>query len=246
MKEPFLPTIWAEVIRTRTEHPGRRREAVNVVAQRYWKPVYSFLLWKYKDVHKAEDLTQGFFTEIVMGHDLLQGADPTRGKLRNLLLTALGHYVGGEYRRDTARSRQPPGGFVSLEGLEDRRLPEPVAGATADQAYLFTWASSLIAETTREVKEECLREGQGLHWELFYATVLLPIVEGAEPPSNAELRAKHGLATDQDVSNRSETVRRKYRRVLRAKVRGPNESQEDVDSEIAELMRICAEFRASS
>ena len=58
-------TSWIHILSTRTEHPGRRREAVEAVSARYWKPVYAFLRGKGYGHDDAEELIQGFFADVV-------------------------------------------------------------------------------------------------------------------------------------------------------------------------------------
>ena len=110
--EAFDTTHWTTIFSARTLDDGRRRESVERLLGRYWKPVYCYLRRKGHDNEAAKDLTQGFFQEVVLGRDLVQKAESQKGRFRTFLLTALDHYVTSVYRADAAKKRRPEEGLV--------------------------------------------------------------------------------------------------------------------------------------
>ncbi len=81
----------------------------------YWKPVYSYIRCKGYPTEEAEDLTQGFFHEIVLGRGLVQQADGKRGRFRTFLLRCLNRYLADVFRTERTKRHMPPGGLRSLE-----------------------------------------------------------------------------------------------------------------------------------
>ncbi len=237
-------TDWSAVLRCLTVDPGRRRQAVSLIAGQYWKPVYCYLLRKCGQVQEAEDLTQGFFEQVVLGKELIQQADAEKGKFRTFLLAALNNYVRGEHRRQNTQKRAPANKLVSLAGLEESHLPQPTANATPEQAYTFTWASTLLNTVLTEVEAHCTRDGLGSHWAVFQGRVLLPIFENTDPLPLAQLCAQHGIASEATASAMVITVNRRFEKALRSRVRPLVNTDEEVEEEIRELMQICSSFRA--
>lgn len=251
MKDLFPnETDWSMIFRARTEHPGRRREALDVIARQYWQPVYSFFLRSCGNADKAMDLTQGFFMDLVLGRDLFGKADPKRGQLRSLLLKALQNYEREKWRWGTAAKRSPSTRLVSLDRLEDELLPEPVAGATAEQAFMLTWASCLITETLDEVKARCLMDDMGAHWKAFSAKYLQSESEEPDPPDVPPLITAAANSHKPTPSSMAITVERRFRKALREKLLRllPPEDRTEagIEAEIDELLRAYAQFRASS
>jgi RNA polymerase sigma-70 factor (ECF subfamily) len=237
-KEAFQTTQWTQILNVRTTDADRRRGAMGIILGQYWKPVYCHLRRKGYDNEAAKDLTQGFFTEIALGGDLIQKAEQTKGRFRTFLLTALERYVVSRLRAATAEKRQPRKGLVSLDGIEAPGIPEPASGATPEGAFHYAWASSLVDQVIAEVEAACRRGGMTKHWAVFHRTVVRPSLEGAEAPTLRELCDELGIASEAKASNMNVTVKRRFQAALRRQVRQYVDADEQVDQEIRELMEI--------
>ena len=73
-------------------------------ARWYRPPLYAYLRRRGHGREQAEDLTQGFFINL-LERRALRAADPERGRFRGFLLTALKRYVINEHERATAARR---------------------------------------------------------------------------------------------------------------------------------------------
>jgi len=122
---PWPTTLWP-LIRNLDE-PGHKKLASEVLAARYWRPVYAFLRKKGHDHHRASDFTQDFFLALFT-RDWALRADEKKGKFRTFLVTLLLRYV-----RDLQELRQP--GFEKGQ----RGLPFEIREA---DARLMTWSSA--------------------------------------------------------------------------------------------------------
>lgn len=244
--EAFGTTHWSEILDARTHTPQRRREVVGAIAGQYWKPVYAYLRRRGNDNEQAKDLTQGFFEAIVLGRELIQQADRSKGRFRALLLTALDRYVTSVHRSASAQKRRPAGGLVQLGGLDAPEELAVSAEATPEEAFAHAWASHLLEAVLSAVEAACRRAGQATHWEVFRRTVVEPILSGGRAPPLAQVCAEMGIDGEQRASNMNVTVKRRFRSLLVASVRPSVDSDEDVDDEIRELMAILSRRRPAT
>lgn len=221
----------------RTGDDSHRQEAVGAILERYWKPVYCYLRRKGHDNEAAKDITQGFFCEVVLSRDLIQQADPTKGRFRTFLLTSLDRYVIDRHRKAVALIRRPPEGLVSLVGSEGDDLPEPSQDATPEQAFHRAWAAHLLAEVLDEVATYYDQAGQLAYWAVFDGRCLQPILEGLPPVAFEELCREHDIVPKK-ARNMLITVKRRLARTLRREVRKSVNTDEDVDQEIRDVMEI--------
>ena len=234
----FQTTQWLEIRALAGLDEDQRREVLNGLIERYWKPVYCYLRRQGCDNEKAKDLTQGFFHDIVMGHHLIEQADQAKGRFRTLLLTALDRYVISVHRRQTAAKRHPTGGTISLDETQETVLSTAAQAMKPDEAFTYAWAVQLLQDVLAELREGCVRDGKEVHWELFDARVLAPIITGREPAALSELCARFGIATPVKAENMIVTVKRRFQAAMKHRVREYVSCDEEVDQEIRDLMGI--------
>ena len=235
-RKAFIITRWTEIRAARTLDPKRRRKATGRIMDRYWNPVYAYLRGKGNDHDKASDLVQGFFVKVIE-RDLIQQADPDKGRFRSLLLTALDRYAHGEHEKEVTQKRRPSGGVNSLDAFEVPP-PLPAIGASPEQIFDYAWVAQLIDEVRDDVEDQCRQAGQQQHWEVFRQTVLEPILFGAEIPPMPTLCQELDIGTPKQAAAMNVTVKRRFTRILRAHVLEFVASEEEVESEIGDLMEI--------
>jgi RNA polymerase sigma-70 factor (ECF subfamily) len=130
------------------------REALAVLCEGYWFPIYAFIRRSGKSPHDAEDLTQGFFARL-LENDMLAAADPAKGKLRTFLLSCARHFMADEHQRASAQKR----GAALVSSLdtvaaEERYAIEPVDDLTPDRLFQRRWAMTLLEQTLRALEAE--------------------------------------------------------------------------------------------
>jgi len=234
----FGTTRWTEIFDARSADEPRKRDALEGLLTRYWKPVYCYLRCRGLDTEDARDITQGFFHEIVLGHRLIEKADRARGRFRTFLLRCLNRYTANIRRAQRAKRRAPEGGRIRLNQLGRVRLPEPVHYATPVEIFDYAWASALLDQVIAEVAGKCREKGNATHWDLFRERILLPAMHNIESPSLANLCEKYRIQSKLKASNMIFTVKRYFQAVLRRHVRQFVGSDADVDEEISHLMKI--------
>ncbi len=120
--------------------------------------------------------------------------------------------------------------------MEGHRIPEPALSASPADAFNHAWAASLLDDALTELEKECTESGKRTHWEVFVARVVEPAMENASPIPLPELCAKFGINSEMIASNMIITVKRRFRSMLRRRVRSFVDSDDEIDEEIGELV----------
>ncbi len=234
----FHTTQWTQILASQTNDGQARSSALGSVMGHYWKPVYCYLRRKGYDNEKSKDLAQGFFTEIVMGRELVAKANPDTGRFRGFLLRALNNYLTSEWRKQSAAKRMPESGLLSLDGIEGPSLPDPNPQTSPDAAFAHAWATELLRNVLDNVRRQCIAANQETHWNIFHGRVVEPILNDTPIPPLPELCVRFGVSKPEQASAMQVTVKRKFHSALRSEVRRYVASDTEVDDEIAELMTI--------
>lgn len=234
----FPVTHWSRLAALKETASGERRDALNFLAERYWKPVYCYVRRRGYEAAEAEDLVQEFFLT-ALASELFAKADPARGRFRNLLLKSVQHFLAKEWRDGHAQKRHPAEGLISIRELasEAGAVIVPKDTRTPEDAFHRAWLCELVSRVLRTLEREYLVSGKQVHIELFRARVIGPILDGAEIPSLRELSDRYGLSI-KDIENRVITARRAYQRLLRDEIRLYAGSKEEVAEEIQDLWRL--------
>jgi DNA-directed RNA polymerase specialized sigma24 family protein len=154
----FTTTQWSVVLEAQGRSPAAQ-EALEKLCRTYWPPVYGFLRRQGFRL-EAEDLTQGFFALLLERRDL-DAVRREKGRLRSYLLTSLKHYLASERRRAMAIKRGKGQRPLSLEelGATERIEMEPADVLSADRLYERRWASTLMEQVLRRLKDEYCTAG---------------------------------------------------------------------------------------
>ena len=159
----FQTTHWTVIQEVHAGDEERARQVVSDLLQDYWKPVYCYLRRKGYGNEKSKDLTQGFFQEVVLGYELIRRADPTRGRFRTLMLTALDRYLANDHRHQNAQKRIPPDRLIPLERVALNELPDMPQDLSCEDSFNYVWVSELLDRLLSEVETDCRRRGMGIH-----------------------------------------------------------------------------------
>jgi len=228
----FLTTRWSLV-----EQAGSDEALIESLLERYWKPVYCYLRRKGYSNEDAKDLTQGFFHEIVLGHHLIEKADPSKGRFRSYLLVALDRYLINVKDKQDARKRIPSDKLIALDTSALSELPAAVSDLDAETSFNYAWVSTLLEEALQQLEDQCRREGTSTHWYLFRDRVLLPILNGASQSSLKALCEKYGVEDTMKASNMIITAKRRFRTILLGRLRSLVASDDQVREEWEEIRR---------
>lgn len=169
------------------------------------RPLEAYLIFSRRlEPGFAAEIVQDFVVSRVVERDLLERSDRCRGRLRNLLLTSLNHFLIDQLRRST---REPHLG-IDLDASET--AAQIGASAAFDQAL----AREVLQHTLARMQSYCTGADMTRTWELFEAHVVNPILFGSSPLSYQCLVTKFGFGTPVEVANALTTGKRVFRRLL--------------------------------
>ena len=231
----FQTTRWSLVVAAGGTTNPRSRAALADLCRVYWYPVYAFVRRSGKAADEAQDLTQGFFADLLQRKDL-GAADPKRGKFRSWLLGCATHYLANRHDFDTAQKRGGGTPAVPLLGEdgEERYSHEPVEGVTPEQLYLRRWAMLLLGRVLADFREENVRAGKAARFDL-----LQPYLVDEGEASYARLGEELGI-NENAVKAAVHGLRERFRDRLRTEIAGTVASVEEIDEEIRELLAALA------
>jgi len=235
--EAFLTTHWSIIKNVGLSDEDRNQALIGLLLGKYWKPVYCYLRRKGYDNEQAKDLTQGFFHEVVLGRGLIEKADQSKGRFRSFLLISLNRYLITVKTGQAAQKRIPNSKLVSLDVIDLPELRQTASELTPEDSFNYVWISSLLEQVLQEVEAKCHEDGKTVHWHIFHDRVLEPIMEKNEPPSMTEVCRRYGIQSEATASNMMVTVKRRFQTVLKSHLRNLVVSEEQVDEELAEIMR---------
>jgi RNA polymerase sigma-70 factor (ECF subfamily) len=169
----FTTTSWAVVARARGRNSPEARQALAELCQAYWYPMYAFVRRRGHSAHEAEDLTQGFFADL-LARDSLKEVDPSKGKFRSFLLAALQHFLSNQRDRHQRLKRGGKIPHLSLDfhEAESRYQREPGHVETAERLFQRRWALTLLARVLTDLEREVNSENKGPLFERLKPTLM--------------------------------------------------------------------------
>ena len=238
LQEAFLTTHWSLVDNIDTsEDNDNNRALVGLLHKRYWKPVYCYLRRKGYENEQAKDLTQGFFHEVVLGRQLIERANRSKGRFRSYLLVALNNYISTVHAAETAKKRMPEGGLIPLEMTDPPDFSRVTENYTPEESFDYAWVSALLEQVLEDVETMCYKEGKTVHWRVFRERILAPITEGTDPASLTEICHKYDIESSRIASNMIITVKRRFQAVLLKHLRQTVTSDGQIGDELAEITK---------
>jgi RNA polymerase sigma-70 factor (ECF subfamily) len=232
----FATTRWSLILNWEgPEARSRASEGTAQLCQIYWRPILTFISRRGYSAADAQDLTQDFFVMILEGN-LLQLADPRRGRFRSLLLKSLKNFL---IDADLKRRRLKRGGnmqFVSwehwiTEAPSQVSLPaRALESVPPDALFDVRWAAAIAEQALRRLREECESSGRRRVYEVLHGYLTAERTE----ISYQQVAAALGVL-ESSVKNLLHQFRVRYRRLLREEVAKTVADEADVDDEIRYL-----------
>ncbi|WP_193212208.1 RNA polymerase sigma factor [Luteolibacter marinus] len=228
MKPPddlFATTRWT-LVRAAGKADG---SALAELCSAYWIPVYSYVRRRSRSKEDAEDLTQGFFAQLLERGDIA-GLRRENGKFRAFLLAAVKHHLANDHDRRRALKRG--GGIepfpLDWQEADSRFQLADESGLPPDACYDRSWATTLLARVLVSLAAEVAdpRRFAGLR---PYLTV------DRDEISYAEAAAALGMEAGA-VRVAVHRLRKRYRSLLREEVARTLADPAQVEEELSALM----------
>jgi RNA polymerase sigma-70 factor (ECF subfamily) len=228
----FTTTHWSVVLEAQGESPAAQ-EALEKLCRMYWRPIYSFVRRQGIGSEEAEDITQGFFAQL-LERKKFSAIRKEKGRLRSFLLGGLKYFLADEQRRAMAVKRGK-GQSRKLSGLEELRALEdqPADVLTPDQIYERRWALTVLERVLSRLKDEYQTANNA---ELFDSLKqLLP--DEPDSPSQAEIAVRLGM-TENAVRQAFYRFRQRYQTLLREEIAHTVATPGDIEDELRHLIAV--------
>jgi RNA polymerase sigma factor (sigma-70 family) len=226
----FPPTRWSEVDAARSADPTEQARALDSLFAAYWKPIYKYirLHWN-RPAEDAQDLTQGFFAEL-LERELLAKYDPAKSRLRTYLRLCADSFIMNEQK---AATRQKRGGDAPHLALDFQAAEGELHGLTIDAASIPSpesleeffekeWIRSLFALAVEDLSKLCEQRKREHVFRMFDEYEL----SGDPEISYEKLSQRHAIPTT-DVTNALAWARREFRRIALDRLREICGSEEE-------------------
>ena len=235
----FASTNWTLIAEAgASKSSDESRDALAQLCTIYWRPVYLFLRRQGESTHDAQDLTQGFFANLVETR-FYRNADQNLGRFRSFLLGALKHFLANRKDYEQAQKRGRYVDFVPLTDAAEQELSRQLARSyrsNAEDTYEREWAIALLQRVITLLENESRVAGKP---ELFEALKCYLGAEGTIPPPYKEI-AKRLSRSVVSVRKEVSRFRQRYRAILREAVRQTVETEDEVDGELRHLRAVMA------
>jgi DNA-directed RNA polymerase specialized sigma24 family protein len=230
---PFRTTHWSVVLEAQSESPAAQ-EALEKLCRVYWRPIYSFVLRQGITPEQAEDVTQGFFADL-LEHKSLTAVRKEKGRFRSYLLGALKYFLADERRRAMAIKRGKGQRLIPLEELsaDERKEMESTDTVTAEQIYERRWASTVLEHVLGLLKNEYVAAGNAALFDCLKQ--LLPDEPGS--PSQADIARQLGMTTNA-VRQAFHRFRQRYQLLLREEIAHTVATPADIEDELRHLIAV--------
>jgi RNA polymerase sigma-70 factor (ECF subfamily) len=210
------------------------KEALAELCKLYWYPLYGHIRRYGFSAHDAQDLTQGFFLDL-LEHKALARADRQKGKFRSFLLASLKNFLSNEAQKARCLKRGGQVQFVSLDlnDAEDRYgKEEPAENLTPDKVFDARWALALLSEAKRRLRQEYVDTGKTAIFEALKGFVD-PVTTKALP--SYEEVAGQLNATVAGVKTLIHRLRKRNTAIVREEIMRTVSDPADVEAESRQL-----------
>src|SRR4051812_24435194 len=227
----FHTTRWDDVLAARDPAAPEAREALEELCRAYWYPVYAYVRRKGYSRERAEDLTQGFFSD-GLARDFLRAVDPGRGRFRSFLLTSFENYLKNEYERRKRVKRGGRGATVSIDAAdaEARYHREPAHIVPPGPLYDRRWALTLLDRALSRLEQNMADRGKGPLFDRLKPALL----GDSDAAAYARVASELGM-TEGAVKVAAHRLRERLRDLIRQEIAVTVTDPTQVDEEIREL-----------
>jgi DNA-directed RNA polymerase specialized sigma24 family protein len=228
----FPTTRWSRIARAGGPPDNDARAALDELCRDYWFPLYAFARRRGLSPEVAEDIVQGFLTDMIERGDI-GGADRSKGRFRSYLRAACEHYLANDRDHQNAAKRGGGRTIMSIDRLdaESRYGREPAHEMTAERLFERQWALTLLDRVLKRLEAESTESGKS---SLF--NHLRPALQGDQLVTSYRIIAVELGMTEGAVRVAAHRLRARYRQLLREEVGRTTDDLSGIDEEIASLL----------
>ena len=227
----FATSSWTVVLQARDQGSPQAQQALAELFRVYWYPIYTFLRRRGYLPDQAEDLTRGFFADL-LARDSFKTVDPAKGRFRTFLLASLEHFLAN---RRAWEHRVKRGGRVhhvsiDLRGAEGRYLREQAHEVTPERLFERRWTLTLLDHVLDRLEREMILKGKGGLFER-----LKPALMGVHDEATYALVGKDLGKTESAIRVDACRLQKRFRRLIYEEIERTVADPGQVDDEINAL-----------
>lgn len=232
-EETWLSTTqWSIILAAGESQTTLSREALSLLCQKYWYPLYVYARRRGHDEDSARDVTQSFFTRLLEKKSIKVAARE-RGRFRSFLVVSFRNFLTNEWDRERAAKRgggKPP---LSLDlcDAEGRYLREPVDPRTPEEAFDRRWALEQLDRVLELMEREIQESGGAERFEMLKDFLLGEFSDQTYAEAGERLGMKEGA-----VKVAVHRMRRRFGLLLRAEIARTVSDEREIDGEIRYLI----------
>ncbi len=225
----FQTTRWSMVLYAgAADQPGAML-ALDQLCRLYWRPLFVYCCRSGRSQADAEDLTQGYFAQL-LARGSLRLADPGRGRFRTFLLSSFKNYLIDMHRQGDTTKRGGKLTHLSFEmDVADGCLVPMSAEAGPERVFDKQWANDVVQRATRRLREEYVKTGK-VEW--------FDSVAGDKAGSSYETLAIQFGSTEAAVKSFALRVRKRFRALLEQEIADTVAAPEEIPGEMAYLAEL--------
>lgn len=224
----FVTTRW-----TMVQEAGEKNCAVSLqeLCQAYWFPLYAYIRRCGETKENAEDLTQGFFLQLLERRDLT-GLDREKGKFRAFLLASLKNYIANDRIHRSAIKRGSGAVHLSLDWEKADKKFQIIddSSISPEAAYDREWATTLLERVLVDLEQEFSESGRD---EYFGKLRIFLTCEKGEIPYDEAASSLGIKPTALRVA--VHRLRKRYRALLKDEVAKTTADADSIKDELAIL-----------
>jgi RNA polymerase sigma-70 factor (ECF subfamily) len=231
----FPTTHWTLIARLQSADGDVARRALDELCTEYHYPLYCYIRRRGLAHHDAQDALHDFLAKLLR-LDALTGADVEKGRLRTYLATALHRFLINWHRDHASRHRECSLDEPRIEVDEERFAREHFSDdETPERTFERKWVHELLLRVLRQLGDSYAARGKTVIFETLRPVLIAGgSLRGEDAP---RLAATLGLS-EGTLRVKFSRLLREYRTTLEAEVFVTVASPEEIEEEIAHLLRI--------
>lgn len=231
----FVTTHWSVVLKAARNDTTQAQDALAKLCRTYWHPLYAYVRRRGFTPADAQDLTQGFFAQLLARNGVAT-VNPDKGRFRSFLLASLNHFLSDEWDKARAQKRDAAKTIPFDTNIAETWLTQqPAQTLTPEQAFEKRWALSLLEQVYSMLEAEYRQQGKT---ELF-AKLRLTLAGPKEAAPYAELARELHLS-EAAIKVAVHRLRQRYRARLRETIAETVSAPDEIEDELRHLVRILA------
>ena len=223
----FDSTQWSMVLRARGSNASARA-ALETLCRVYRPPVLAYIRGRGYSSDAADDLAQAFFARL-LEEEYYAAADPSRGRFRAFLLTALKRFL---INSDVHARTLKRGGGTRIERMDDGDSDVEYVSSDdgPERAFERSWAMTLLDAAMRRLRAEAEQAGRRAMFDELQEFL-------TEAPDEADYeRAAVALGMRRNtLAVAVHRLRNRLRELVRAELLQTTAGREDLQSEMRVL-----------